>query len=430
MNGRRDAQRLRGALPWLACIAGSAACGGAAAPSERPPLEGGVAIGPDADIEVDGAPDAGGGPPSGGPAGPTADLSFAAAGLRGGPLSWIPLGVAASGDGRILVAGEANDGTYPASEIVRRYTSAGDLDPSFGTSGEVRVAVAPSPLPQSVRVFGDGTVAVFGASTLGGGASSFALRLRADGSLDMTFGDAGAWTSNVTGRGTVGVFLGGGSLVAAGEKATVELSPAGAIVPTFGGGALPGAVAAAAGSDGSLVFTDGASITRYAPSGDPDPTFGASGAVPVALVLAPPSADAGVPVARALFVAPSGAIVVAGGDDRGGQPFVDVTRVTAAGAADPSFADGGVLSAPAGDTEGALELADGRPIAWTIDGDLVVVHPAAGGDAGAPIDVVDLGVLGPILGATVDGAGRLLVVGSTTLTQTPSWFLRRYTLDP
>jgi uncharacterized delta-60 repeat protein len=104
-------------------------------------------------------------------------------------------------DGKIVVAGQANNG--PSGDFaLARYTSAGALDSSFGTGGEVETAFAGS---NSDNVTGlaiqrDGRIVAGGWAFNNNGTEAFALaRYTSGGALDNTFGTNGQTTTSFTG---------------------------------------------------------------------------------------------------------------------------------------------------------------------------------------------------------------------------------------
>ncbi|MFM7738881.1 MAG: delta-60 repeat domain-containing protein, partial [Planctomycetota bacterium] len=90
-------------------------------------------------------------------------------------------------DGKVLVGGEASNGSNSFFALVR-YNADGSLDSSFGTGGKVTTDFGVSwDGGNSVTVQADGKIVVAG-STLNGSNWDFALvRYNADGSLDARF---------------------------------------------------------------------------------------------------------------------------------------------------------------------------------------------------------------------------------------------------
>ena len=102
-------------------------------------------------------------------------------------------GVAVHPDSRISVVGFANDAQGDGRVAVARFKRGGGLDTSFSGDG-----IMTSRSPDGVPVFGydalvqpDGKLVVVGETFDGDAGKFFAMRLRADGTIDRTFGADG-----------------------------------------------------------------------------------------------------------------------------------------------------------------------------------------------------------------------------------------------
>ena len=210
----------------------------------------------------------------------------------------------------------------------------GSLDPSFGSGGVARVALPGSDRynPAQLLRRADGRLLVVGTGFAA--ASRFELPrfvlvgLTAAGGLDPSFGAGGIGPLDLQSS------CGGGCTPAA-------LAPDGSIVITGNTGQLSPAIATdpTAGSDLQWV------VRRLTASGATDPAFGT---VPV-------SGPAGVSTAGySTVVRPSGAIVVLG--IRARQP--QLAGLTASGAPDPSFNGGALAPVPVDAPFGILLRAD------------------------------------------------------------------------
>jgi hypothetical protein len=74
-------------------------------------------------------------------------------------------------------------------------------------------------------------------------------------------------------------------------------------------------------------------------------------------------------------------------------------------------------------------LPDSRVVVWTIGGQVVGVTSDGAPDLTfGPNGVANLDVLGTVTAGLVDAQRRLVVVGITTATTQPAWFIRRYWL--
>jgi len=112
-------------------------------------------------------------------------------------------GVNTQADGKILVVGSSSSsqllsGTGDDFSIIR-YNVDGSLDTSFGTAGFATIDLSYQDYGRHVHILADGKILVIGQSQIGSYGAPTLLRLNSDGSLDSTFGDNG---SVVTDLGT------------------------------------------------------------------------------------------------------------------------------------------------------------------------------------------------------------------------------------
>jgi len=129
-------------------------------------------------------------------------------------------GVVIQADGKLVGAGETNNGINYAFALVR-YNTNGTLDATFGTGGKVTTAVGTSDdSAYALAIQADGKLAVAG-ETFNGSTWDFALvRYNANGTLDATFGTGGKVTTAVGTSDEAAYALAiqaDGKLVAAGE---------------------------------------------------------------------------------------------------------------------------------------------------------------------------------------------------------------------
>ncbi|HEY7256055.1 MAG TPA: hypothetical protein VH476_05170 [Solirubrobacterales bacterium] len=98
--------------------------------------------------------------------------------------------IAIQPDGRIVATGSSFPATDTKTQlIVARFTSNGELDPSFGTGGVFTLdATAGYDAGEALSILPDGKILVAG---LGGTADTWLLRLTPDGQLDSSFGSGG-----------------------------------------------------------------------------------------------------------------------------------------------------------------------------------------------------------------------------------------------
>jgi uncharacterized delta-60 repeat protein len=173
-----------------------------------------------------------------------------------------------------VVAG-SSDASGRSAFALARYLPNGALDPSFGGDGRVRSDFGSYAL--AVALQPDGKIVVAGWSSTASGGGAFALaRYLPNGTLDVTFSDAGTVRTN----------FGSGS-----EDQAFAL----AIQPN-------GKIVVAGVSDSS----DGFALARYLSNGTLDPSFSGDGKVRT------PFGSGSRDEARALAIQPDGKIVVAG----------------------------------------------------------------------------------------------------------------------
>ncbi len=308
--------------------------------------------------------------------------------------------VAVQADGKIVVAGSADQSAAPGSEIdfaLARYNADGSLDSSFGNGGKQTTDFAGGDdAGRAVAVQADGKIVVVGTS---GG--DFALaRYNADGSLDRSFGNGGKQTTD---------FAGGGD---AGHGVAVQ-------------------------ADGKIVvagsYTRGFALARYNADGSLDSSFSGDGKQTTEF------GGLGRSGGRAVAVQADGKIVVAGHAYLGDATDEDfaLARYNADGSLDSSFSSDGKQTTDfsGGDDYGnaVAVQADGRVVVAGSDpGDFALARYNADGSldssfSGDGKQTTDFGTLGRSIGAgvTVQADGRIVVAGSG-----PANFeLARYSAD-
>ncbi|HWE05039.1 MAG TPA: SdrD B-like domain-containing protein [Tepidisphaeraceae bacterium] len=204
-------------------------------------------------------------------------------------------------------AGPANESGKPNQDFALvRYTSAGKLDPTYGTNGEVFTDFnGGDDIAVAAALQSDGKVVVAGISNYSGNDNDFVLaRYTTTGALDTTFGANGRVITNL-------------SSVGGAEATAMIIDSQGRILVL--------------GTLGDPSNANRFTIARYLPSGALDTTFGKGG---IAVMKAGPAINS----ASALAIQPDGKIVVAGGsaDDN-----FYATRLTSTGALDTTFGTAG-----------------------------------------------------------------------------------------
>jgi uncharacterized delta-60 repeat protein len=168
-------------------------------------------------------------------------------------------GIAIQSDGKIVVAGTANDPTSFENEFaLARYKTNGSLDSSFGTGGEVLTNFGPTTPAslKSVAIQSDGKIVVAGSITdQTTFTDDFALaRYNTNGKLDTSFGTGGKVITSF-GPST------------SSDAASVAIQPDGEIV-------VAGTVQVFTGG-----IADDFGLVRYNPNGTLDHSFGTGGEV-------------------------------------------------------------------------------------------------------------------------------------------------------
>lgn len=312
--------------------------------------------------------------------------------------------VAVQPDGKVVVVGTAIKPTVSKQFAVVRYRPDGSLDPDFSVDGRQTFGfgsdLAADDVARSVVL--DGTdIVVAGWSDQASPASEVAIaRLKADGSLDPTFGVGGRRTSGADGAGPVDdaaydlVREPDGGYVAVGKSELAGFNVfsfyrydhGGALDTGFGDAGIalapfeatdPDAQAEAAArqSDGKLVAAghsgkpDDFAVARYLPNGQPDPSFGVDGRRVTSLA---PARDGAFGVA----VDAGGRLVVAGQTEVDSGTATAFVRYRPDGNPDPDFAGDGVLVSPYGHGYDAA-----RAVAVQPDGKIVAAGVASDGSS-------------------------------------------------
>lgn len=136
------------------------------------------------------------------------DLSFGSNGLATlvvGNGNDVPNRIQFQPDGKIVVAGYANDSTGNSHFAVARFTTNGLPDATFGTAGQVVTSVAIEDEAFGAGILPDGKIVLGGFSASSASAINFAaVRYTTNGVPDSSFGFAGRTTANV-GGGTLDI---------------------------------------------------------------------------------------------------------------------------------------------------------------------------------------------------------------------------------
>lgn len=301
--------------------------------------------------------------------------------------------VALQSDGKIVVAGTSDDGSFRDFAVVR-YNTNGSLDTTFGTGGTVRTDIGSGSGDDAkdVELQDDGKIVVAGNTSAGTSTDFAVVRYNADGTLDGTFGAGGKVTTDFGGTNDQANALAiqsDGRIVVVGNAQTgtypdttsdfvlARYNADGSLDTTFGTG---GRVVTDSGSDidqlrgvavrnGGKIVVAGYSqtggsyaydfaVAQYNPGGTLDATFGAGGLVTTPIG---PAADMG----DSMVLQPDGKILVAGCAYIAGNSYdFAVVRYDTDGSLDSQFGTAGIVITPIGSNSdrayGVALLRDGK----------------------------------------------------------------------
>ena len=293
--------------------------------------------------------------------------------------------VAIQADGRIVVAGIANNGT--SSQVgdfaVVRYLANGSLDGSFGAGGKVTTdLLGNDDAARAVAIQADGKIVTGGYAYGPGSGYRFAVvRYNSDGTLDASFGVGGKVTTplGVGGALARGIAIqSDGKIVAAGQGKAVD------------------------------IFNNDFAIVRYNTNGTLDPSFGSGG---VAITAVGTSDE----VANAVAIQPNGKIVAAGFayTGLGINPDYAIVRYNSDASLDMSFGTSGKVTT---DLSGTNDFANA--VAVQSDGKIV-----AAGYTGSDMSLVRYSSAGALDGSFGTG-GKVI----TTSASSPSFGSRAHAI--
>ena len=286
-------------------------------------------------------------------------------------------------DGRVVLAGYANDASGNEDLAITRLTATGAVDSSFNGGHPVIIALGQGATPAAeghgVAIAPDGRIVVAGFATdMAGNDQIMVVRLNPDGSTDATFNGGSPLLTHV-GSGALSdlsavAVRSDGRIVLAGEAATgvtpvdalvMQLTASGAMDPSFNGGSpvlmnwggpQSDADAVALMPDGRVVLAGGAhdshgqfafAAMRLKADGTPDPSFNGGNVLLEQLATATDKDS----FATAVSLEPAGSVVLGGLIETTTPSFherVAVARISANGTVDASFGNGGSYSAQPG----------------------------------------------------------------------------------
>lgn len=316
------------------------------------------------------------------------------------------LAVAVQPDGKILVAGTSDQGATGYDFALARYNADGTLDTTFGNVGRVTTSFGNgADKAYALLLQPDGKIVLAGDSNQGASGNDFALaRYNANGTLDAAFGTGGKVLTAI-GAGsasetvyalalqTVGgaqrlVAVGGeGDFIVAGYKADGTLDTGfgtGGIVNALFGSVTGAARGVVVTADNQLVLAghhdhDFAAV-RLSPSGVLDASFGTGGRVTL------PVSTTNWDEATALVQQADGKLLLGGWVYTGNSSSADtvLVRLNANGSADAGFGPGGVRTTA---VAAGTRTDSGRALALQPDDRVPTVRVLQAGEASGTSDL-------------------------------------------
>jgi uncharacterized delta-60 repeat protein len=270
-------------------------------------------------------------------------------------------------DGSVLVAGSttlAGDGA--TSGVVVRYTSNGQLDPTFGAGGYVAIPTSEGDqTARSIAIQSDGKIVVLITPAINIDAAPLEVaRLNSNGTLDPTFGSGGITSLSpggdlaasslmiqpdgkllIAGTYRNGVNRSSGELVRLNSDGSLDstFNGEGYLISNFGGDS--NFTSAVVMPDGNILAAGDISpggnfsvfVARYTGSGSPDTTFASNGYVITSI-------GSGFDNAEGMALQADGKIVVSAVINTG----LALLRYNSDGTLDGGFGSGGVVTLPGG----------------------------------------------------------------------------------
>lgn len=273
--------------------------------------------------------------------------------------------MALQSDGKIVVAGDSNNGN-DFDFAVARYNTNGTLDTSFSSDGKATTDFGGDDYGTSVAIQGDGKIVVSGYGSSGGPDDFAIARYNSDGSLDTDFSGDGKLMIDF-GRydyGNAVAIQSNGKIVVAGQSVAgggsspniqlVRLNSNGTLdsefdsdgkVTTDIGSDQENALSLALQSDGKILVgglsgsfgSTEMTLLRYNSDGSLDTTFSSDGISNINFA-------SGNDVANSIAIQSDGKIIAAGYVDIGGQVVFAIIRLNSNGSLDTTFDSDGKVS--------------------------------------------------------------------------------------
>ena len=276
-------------------------------------------------------------------------------------------GVAVQSDGKIVVVGETAPDSGSPKFALARYNTDGTLDESFSKNGKRHTDFTDAEdFAFGMAIQPDGKIVAAGTAAADTGRPKFAVaRYNVDGSMDATFSGDGKRTLKITDKGDLGLAMAlqaNGRIILVGDAAingrhstfgVARLKANGSLDESFGGDGIvktdigpngEDALAVAISSEGKIVVAGGDgfnsrnerfALVRYDSDGSRDASFGGNGIVKTDFT---PGPD----VAFSVTVQSDGKIVAGGGSSLGPQnPKWALARYDTDGSLDHAFGGDG-----------------------------------------------------------------------------------------
>ncbi len=252
--------------------------------------------------------------------------------------------LAVQSGGKIVVAGSSSFNGSNFEIALVRYTTAGALDPTFGSAGLTTLRLGVTCHPTDIKIQGDGKIVISGYAFNGSFNYFVCARFSQDGVPDGTFGTSGIVSTPIN--------------LVDDEANALLIQPDGKIV--------------LAGWSFDSTPKDDFALVRYNTDGILDNTFGSSGKV-----IAP--IGAGFDYGYAVAIQPDGKILVGGYSINANNDF-SLARFNTDGTPDVSFGTGGIVITAVGPGD-----EEAYSLAVQADGKILLSGNSANGAFGSDV---------------------------------------------
>ncbi|MGV3661792.1 MAG: hypothetical protein ACO1TE_16520 [Prosthecobacter sp.] len=372
--------------------------------------------------------------------------------------------IAVQADGKVLVAGHARNATGDSDFALARYTTAGELDTTFGSGGKVLTSIGSGEdRAFDMVVQGNGSIVVAGYSFNGTHNDFAVVRYTSAGVLDSTFSGDGKVTTTVgtnINQARRVALQSDGKIVVAGlaftgtdfDMAVVRYTSAGALDTTFSSDGIVTVDIGGSHDQGEGLIVQGTSkitvcgmshngtsydaavVRLNASNGGLDSTFSGDGKLTTAL-------GSGDTVGWDMALTTDGKYVVAGEAWNGSDRDIALMRYTSTGVLDGTFGTGGTVMTGSWRNEYALGVVlqpDGKiltsgPIDYLGSSFLLMRFTTSGGwdetfNRGDPVITSFESGVSTSLTLALQGDGRILSAGYVVNAGLTHFALMRHTV--